>query len=81
MTSGGTPYCCAIAGVSPKGSDKSPANRYTHFIQNQDQEVMTAAKRRAWAIDCARNAVGNMMTDDLDSLYEPDTATPARKRP
>jgi hypothetical protein len=42
---------------------------------------MTAATKRAWAIDCARNAVENMMTDDLDTLYEPDTPTPARKRP
>lgn len=81
MTSGGTPYCYAIAGVSPKGSDKFPINRYTHFIQSQDQEVMTAAKKRAWAIDCARNAVENMMTDDLDTLYEPDTPTTARKHP
>jgi hypothetical protein len=81
MTSGGTPYCFAIAGVSPKGSDKFPINRYTHFIQSQDHEVLTAAKKRAWAIDCARNAVENMMTDDLETLYEPDAPPAAGKRP
>lgn len=81
MTSSGTPYCYAIAGVSPKGSDKFPINRYTHFIQSQDKEVMTVAKKRTWAIDCARNAVENMMTDDLETLYEPDTPPRSAKRP
>ena len=69
-----------------RGSRKKPlrkfqTNRYSHFIQSQDQEVMTAAKTRAWAVYCARYAVENMMTDDLDALYEPGTPTPARKRP
>lgn len=41
---------------------------------------MTAAKKRAWAIDCARNALKNMMTDNLDTLYLPDTSTTAIKR-
>jgi hypothetical protein len=81
MTSGGTPYCYAIAGVSPKGSDRFPTNRYTHFIQSQDKEVLTAAKKRAWAVDCTRNAVENMMTDDLDTLYEPDTPHTSGRRP
>jgi hypothetical protein len=81
MTSGGTPYCYAIAGVSPKGSDRFPTNRYTRFIQSQDKEVLRTAKKRAWAIDCARNAVENMMTEDLDTLYEPDTAPSPGRRP
>ncbi len=67
------PYCYAIVGVSPKGSDKFPIKRYSHFIQSPLKEVMTVANKRAWAVDCARNAVANMMTDDLDTLYLPNT--------
>jgi len=79
MASNGTPYCYAIAGLTPKGADKFPVNRYTHFIQSPDAEVMTVAKKRAWAVACARHAVENMMTDDLDTLYEADEVAQPRK--
>lgn len=71
ITDRGIPYCSAAAGVVPRHSGMFPVSRYesTRFDPSQVGSN-TVGERRQWAVACARDSVTNLMSDDLDKVYE-----------
>lgn len=72
VTNKGMPYCSAIAGVVPKGSPQFPLLRYESLKMDTNQTTtLNVGELRTWAVDCARSAVSNMMSDNLNDIYKP----------
>jgi hypothetical protein len=65
----GQPHCYAIAGVTPKGQDRFPVKSYSSHAQRMEPQSMTPGEQKEFAVSCARRAVRNMMSDEVDNMY------------
>lgn len=68
-SSNGTLHCYAIAGVTPKGSDKFPVRSFSYSVQRQISSNESGAERRELAAVCARGAIEAMMAEDVGLIY------------
>ena len=68
-TTKGQPHCYAIAGVTPKGQGRSPVKSYSSHTQRGESQSLTPGEQREFAAVCARRAVQNLMSDELDEMY------------
>lgn len=72
QNSKGAPYCNAIAGVVIKNSNDFPWTRYSATSTGAVSiGAMNVGDKKAWAKKCARMSVENMLSDDLDKIYQP----------
>lgn len=69
--SNGALHCYAVAGVTPRGSDKFPIRSFSHSVQSQTPSASGVAERRELAVICARGAVEAMMAEDVGLIYVP----------
>ena len=65
----GQPLCYAIAGVSPNGQDRFPVKSYSSHAQATKPQSMTPGEQKEFAVSCARRAVENMMSDEVENMY------------
>lgn len=65
----GQPSCHAITGVTPRGQDRFPVHSYTSHVQRMKPQSMSLGEQREFAATCARQAVEDMMGDELDNVY------------
>jgi hypothetical protein len=69
FSSRGEPHCYAIAGVTPMGQGRFPVKSYSSHAQRMESQSMTPGEQREFAASCARRAVQNLMSDELDNMY------------
>lgn len=70
--------CNAIVGVSPRDSFQFPIHHYS-ATQTRPGRSMTVGEARSFALDCVTEAVRNMLSDDLDRVYQPYPSKSAAK--
>lgn len=70
--------CHAIVGVSPRDSFQFPIHHYS-ATQTRPGRSMTAGEERSFALDCVTEAVRNMLSDDLDRVYQPYPSKTSKK--
>lgn len=78
FTVGAQQACHAIVGVSPRDSFQFPIHHYS-ATQTRPGRSMTAGEARGFALDCVTEAIRNMLSDDLDRVYQPYPSVTPKK--
>lgn len=71
ITDKGIPYCNAIAGVIPRGSNEFPIHRYESIsLDTSATGSKNVGELRKWSVECAKSSVNSMMSDQLKNIYK-----------